>query len=224
MKLAVYFVNLPGLNLKNMNVVKTMRTHIGNWHSKQSFPVVVRGGQCLRLFELFVYSAHFIGDFVCAVDVSVRRHSRHNHLQKRNLKMFSENLPPSNFFKPNNLSALCCLRRSLAWCFCASKCSIKLSLCVTYGQGVEFIVEVSLIRDLQFVESLLVLLQLSFCQFHLLLDFVRPTNRAPPDAQKKIVKHIRIKQIFALPYLLEFETIDALFFHYLALKSSADRL
>ena len=68
------------LLLRSFNIMFSKNTHIGNRHSKQSFSVVVGRCQCLGLFELFMNSANFICDFMCAINVCVRSHSSHNHL------------------------------------------------------------------------------------------------------------------------------------------------
>ena len=57
--------------------------YVCDWHSKQTFAVVVRCRVRLCLLELLVYTTHFISNLVRLANVRVGRHTRYHHLMNK---------------------------------------------------------------------------------------------------------------------------------------------
>lgn len=84
----------------------------------------------------------------------------------------------------------------------------------TYRQGVQLVIEVGLVRQLQFVKPLLILLQLLLSQLHLLIYLVGPGYGVPSEQALMCYEPYNKTRSLHLP---DYCT-------YLALKSSMDRL
>jgi len=56
-------------------------TDVGDWHVKESFPVVVLVGISDGVSQILLQSSRLVGHLVCFAEVRVGRHSRHLHLQ-----------------------------------------------------------------------------------------------------------------------------------------------